>query len=127
MARFLNPLILKRAGSRHSTFALIHHQGRRSGHAYAAPTSARQTTDGFMIPLTFGQGADWFQNIQAAGGCVIQWKGVQYAVSEPEVIERAAARSAFSPLERAMLPLIGVEQFVHVRHAVSTSGSLPKE
>lgn len=117
LTHLLNPLILTRAGGRHSTFAVLHHRGRRSGHVYSTPTSARPAPDGFVIPLTFGTGADWFQNIQAAGGCTIQWKGAKYAVIEPVVLERAAARSAFSPLERALLPLIGVEQFVHMRHA----------
>jgi deazaflavin-dependent oxidoreductase (nitroreductase family) len=126
LTHLLNPFILTRAGNRLSTFAVIHHHGRRSGRAYATPVSARPTADGFVVPLTFGQGADWFQNIQAAGGCIIQWKGAKYAVIEPEVIDRAAARSVFSPLERTLLPLIGVEQFVHVRHA-PTSGNLPAE
>ena len=126
LTHLLNPFILTRAGSRLSTFAVLHHRGRRSGRAYATPTSARPTTDGFVIPLTLGKGADWFQNVQAAGGCIIQWKGTKYAVIEPEVIDRAAARSAFSPLERVLLPLIGVELFVHVRHA-PTNGNLPTE
>ncbi len=126
LTHLLNPFILTRAGGRPSTFAVIHHRGRRSGHSYATPVSARQTADGFVIPLTFGEGADWFQNIQAAGECIIRWKGIQYAVIEPEVVDRAAARAAFSPLERALLPLIGVEQFVRVRYA-STSGDQSTE
>jgi deazaflavin-dependent oxidoreductase (nitroreductase family) len=117
LTHLLNPFILTRAGNRLSSFAVIHHRGRSSGRAYTTPVSARQAADGFVIPLTFGKRADWFQNIQAAGGCVIQWKGAKYAVIEPEVIDRAAARSAFSPLERILLPLIGVEQFVHMRYA----------
>ncbi len=126
MTHLLNPFILTRAGSRHSAFAVIYHHGRRSGRAYTTPVSARPTNDGFVVSLTFGEGADWFQNVQAAGECIIQWKGTKYAVIEPEVIDRAAARSAFSPLERALLPLIGVEQFVHVRHA-PRSGNLLAE
>lgn len=46
---------------------------------------------------------------------------------EPEVIDRAAARSSFSLLERVLLPLIGVEQFVHMRHAAPTSENLSAE
>ena len=126
LTRLLNPFILRRAGSRRSTFAVLHHRGRRSGRAYTTPTSARPTADGFVVPLTFGERADWFQNVQAAGGCIIQWKGVKYAMIEPEVIDRAATRSVFSPLERALLPLIGVERFVHMRYA-PTSGNLLAE
>jgi deazaflavin-dependent oxidoreductase (nitroreductase family) len=119
----LNPFILTRAGRRPSTFAVIHHRGRRSGRTYTTPVSARPTPDGFIIPLTFGQGADWFQNIQAAGTCTIEWKGVQYTVIQPAVIDRAAARPAFSPLERALLPLIGVQHFVRLQHAPAPGDS----
>lgn len=117
LTRRLNPFILTQAGRRASTFAVIHHCGRRSGRTYTTPVSARQTPDGFIIPLTFGEGADWFQNILAAGTCTIQWKGAQYTLVQPEVIERATARPAFSLIERALLPLIGVQQFVRLQHA----------
>ncbi len=119
LTHILNHLILGRAGRGSSSFAVIHHQGRRSGRAYATPVSAWPTADGFLIPLTFGQGADWFQNIQAAGECDIQWQGTRYRVTNPQEIDRATARLAFLLFERAMLQLIGVEQFVRVRYAAT--------
>jgi len=115
--RLLNPLMLSLAGSRRSMFAVIHHRGRRSGRSYATPLGARPTADGFVIPLTFGQQADWFRNVQAAGGCMIRWKGADYPVIEPEVVDWATARSAFYPVERVLVPLIGIEHFVRLRHA----------
>jgi deazaflavin-dependent oxidoreductase (nitroreductase family) len=116
--RYLNPLMLSLAGSpRLPMLAVIYHCGRRSGRSYATPVGARPTADGFVIPLTFGEQANWFRNVQAAGGCVIRWKGVNYAVIEPVVVDWATARSAFYPVERVVMPLIGVEQFVRLRHA----------
>jgi deazaflavin-dependent oxidoreductase (nitroreductase family) len=115
--RHLNPLMLSLAESRLSMLAVIHHRGRRSGRSYATPVSARPTVDGFVISLTFGEQADWFRNVQAAGGCVIRWKGVNYPVIKPEVVDWATARSAFSPVERVLVPLIGIEHFVRLRHA----------
>jgi deazaflavin-dependent oxidoreductase (nitroreductase family) len=123
LTRFLNPLILGRAGKRPSSFAVIQHRGRRSGRTYTTPVSARPTADGFMVPLTFGEGADWFQNVRAAGGCVIRWKGAEYTVTAPEVVDRATARSAFSPVERTFLPLIGIEQFVRLRRAPTSENN----
>lgn len=120
--RRLNPLMLSLAGSRRlPMFAVIYHQGRRSGRSYTTPIGARPTADGFVIPLTFGERADWFRNVQAAGGCVIQWKGVNYPVIEPVVVDWASARSAFYPVERVVMPIIGIEQFVRLRHAPSSS------
>jgi deazaflavin-dependent oxidoreductase (nitroreductase family) len=116
--RLLNPFILSLAGSRRlPMFAVIHHRGRRSGRSYSTPLGARPTADGFVIPLTFGKQADWFRNVQAAGGCVIRWKGTDYPLIEPEIVDWAAARSAFYPLERVVMPLIRIEQFVQLRNA----------
>ncbi len=116
--RLLNPLILSFAGSRHMPmFAVINHQGRRSGRSYSTPIGARKTADGFIIPLTFGKQADWFRNVQAAGSCVLRWKDTDYTLVEPEVVDWATARPAFYPLERVVLPVIGIEQFVQLRNA----------
>jgi len=114
----LNPLILALAGSqRLPVFAVIRHRGRRSGRSYATPAGARPTADGFVIPLTEGERTDWFLNTRAAGGCVIRWRGAEYPVIDPEVVDWATARSAFYPVERVLMPLIGIEQFVRLRHA----------
>jgi deazaflavin-dependent oxidoreductase (nitroreductase family) len=120
--RHLNPLMLSLAGSpRLPMLAVIHHRGRRSGRSYTTPLAARPMADGFVIPLTFGQQADWFRNVQAAGGCVIRWKGANYSVTEPVVVDWATVRSAFSPVERVLVPIIGIEQFVRLRHAPASS------
>lgn len=120
--RGFNPLMLSLAGSRRlPMFSVIYHRGRRSGRSYTTPLGARPTADGFVIPLTFGERADWFRNVQAAGGCVIRWKGVNYPVIEPVVVDWATVRSAFYPVERVVMPLIGIEQFVRLRHAPASS------
>jgi deazaflavin-dependent oxidoreductase (nitroreductase family) len=120
--RHLNQLMLSLAGSRRlPMLAVIHHRGRRSGHSYATPLGARPMGDGFVIPLTFGERADWFRNVRAAGGCMIRWKGVNYPVIEPVVVDWATIRSAFYPVERVVVPLIGIEQFVRLKHAPASS------
>lgn len=121
--RHLNPPMLSLAGSgRLSMFAVIYHRGRRSGRSYATPVSARPTADGFVISLTFGEQADWFRNVQTVAECIVQWKGVDYPLVEPEVVDWATVRSAFSPLERVLVPVIGIEHFVRLRHAPASSG-----
>jgi deazaflavin-dependent oxidoreductase (nitroreductase family) len=116
--RYLNPLMLSLAGSRRlPMLAVVHHRGRRSGRSYTTPTAARPTVDGFVVPLTFGERTDWFRNVQAAGGCTIRWKGIDYPVIEPVVVDWETVQSSFSPVERVMVPLIGIEQFVWLRHA----------
>lgn len=116
--RLFNPLTARFAGSRYfPLYALVRHHGRRSGRAYATPVVAHPTPDGFLIPLAFGEGADWFRNVRAAGGCVVRWRGIEYQVVEPEVVEWATVRSAFSPVERLLVPLFGATRFVRLHHA----------
>jgi deazaflavin-dependent oxidoreductase (nitroreductase family) len=119
--RHLNPLMLSLAGSRLPMFTVIHHRGQRFGRSYTTPVGARPTADGFVIPLTFGERADWFRNVRTAGGCMIRWKGVNYPVIEPVIVDWATVRSAFYPVERVVVPLIGIEQFVRLKHAPASS------
>lgn len=118
--RRLNPLMLSLAGSpRLPMLAIIHHRGRRSGRSYTTPLAARKTKDGFVLPLTFGEQADWFRNVQAAGGCTVRWKGADYPLVEPEIVDWATVRASFYPLERLLVPIIGIEHFARLRHAPS--------
>lgn len=120
VVRLFNPLTRHFAGSRYFPLvALVRHRGRRSGRLYATPTMARPTADGFVVPLTFDEGADWYRNVQAAGGCVIRWRGTEYELVAPEVVDWAAARSAFSPVERLLLPLFGITRYVRLQRAPS--------
>ena len=121
----LNPFVLSLARSGHIPMvAVIHHRGRRSGRAFTTPVAARKTKDGFVIPLTFGKQADWFRNVQAAGGCTIQWKDATYQVTEPVVVDWKSVRASFYPAERILVPLIGIEHFVRLRHVPSSGGDL---
>lgn len=122
LRRAMNSFTLGHAGYRRLfKYAVVHHQGRRSGRSYATPTSARPLPDGFVVPMTFGERADWVRNVLAAGGCVIEWKGVEYKLVDPEIVDLAAIRSAFSPVERALLPVIGVKQYLRLRYAPTSS------
>jgi deazaflavin-dependent oxidoreductase (nitroreductase family) len=124
MTRVLNPLIRRAAGHKHvSMVAQIHHRGRRSGHIYVTPASARLTPDGFVVPLTFGDRSDWCRNILAAGQCTIRLKAVDYLAFEPVLLVgdegRAIALHTFKRHERLMLRAIGVNKFLHLTTAAT--------
>ncbi len=102
--RTLNPAMLKFAGHASSPYAVVHHVGRRSGRTYSTPVRARQTPEGFLIPLPYGSNVDWCRNILTAGRCTLSWHGNDYAVGEPEVVDAAAALSSVPlPKWRAQL------------------------
>jgi deazaflavin-dependent oxidoreductase (nitroreductase family) len=100
-------------------FGVLHHRGRRSGRLYATPVVARQTADGFLVPLTWGEQADWCRNVLAAGSATLQVHGTTHRLIEPHLIPGAAGRAAFAPWERSLLRLFGVDQYLSLRRAAS--------
>jgi deazaflavin-dependent oxidoreductase (nitroreductase family) len=122
--RRLNPLMATFAGRQGVTFfAELHHRGRWSGRWYTTPVAARRTANGFVIALTFGQQADWVKNVRAANGCNIRWNGVDYELVQPEVVGLTPVRVAFGPVERVLLAMMGVGEFVRLQVADNSSSA----
>jgi deazaflavin-dependent oxidoreductase (nitroreductase family) len=114
VAQVVNPLVLHVAGRRHMPIlGIVHHRGRKTGRLYATPLGVRPTpSGGFVVPLTFSDASHWYQNIRAAGSCVITYQGVDHTVAAPTVVDRATAGPAYPRYERLALRLIGVNEFV---------------
>lgn len=118
LAHLANPLAARVAGSRFLPFwSVVRHRGRRSGRAYATPVAARRTTDGFAIPLAFGERADWCLNVLASGGCVVRFGGSDYATVDPVIVDAEAGAAAFRELERRALRLARIRRILLVRTA----------
>jgi deazaflavin-dependent oxidoreductase (nitroreductase family) len=125
VARVVNPLVLRIAGRRHMPIlGIVHHRGRKTGRPYATPLGVRPIAGGgFVIPLTFSDASHWYQNIRGAGGCVITYQGADHIVTQPTIIDRAAAGPAFPRYERLALRLIGINEFVWLTAAPGTPGA----
>jgi deazaflavin-dependent oxidoreductase (nitroreductase family) len=123
VARVVNPLVLRIAGRRHIPIVgIAHHRGRKTGHLYATPLGMRPAAGGgFVMPLTFSEAAHWYQNIQAAGWCVITYRGTDHTVAGPMLVDRATAGPAYPRYERLALRLIGINEFVWLTVAPATS------
>jgi deazaflavin-dependent oxidoreductase (nitroreductase family) len=115
--RAFNRLVLLLAGTRFlPLYGVITHRGRRSGKVYRTPVVVRPTSDGFVIPMPWGEGTDWYRNVRAAGECTIRWKDRDYTLVEPEVISDAAsAAPGFGALERAAMTRLGISQALRLR------------
>jgi deazaflavin-dependent oxidoreductase (nitroreductase family) len=113
-ARLVNPLVLRIAGRRHMpVLGIVHHRGRKTGRPYATPLGVRPAPGGgFVMPLTFSQASQWYQNILAAGGCVITYQGADHTVAGPVVVDRATAGPGYPRYERLALRLIGINEFL---------------
>jgi len=125
IARVVNPLVLRIAGRRHMpVLGIVHHRGRKSGRQYATPLGVRPAVrGGFVIPLTFSEASHWYQNVRAAGWCVITYRGADHTVAGLTVVDRAAAGPAYPRYERLALRLIGVNEFVWLSDAPAASAA----
>lgn len=118
LARLSNRFMVPLGGRRRfAIFAVIQHEGRRSGRPYETIVAARRIADGFVISLAFGDQVDWFRNVHAAGLCVVRWDGIEHPEVRPERIDSATARSVFHPIQRLFLGLARIDGFVRLHDA----------
>ena len=96
-------------------YGVIEHRGRRSGKLFRTPVVVRPTKDGFIVPMPWGEGTDWYRNIRAAGGCTIRWKGRDYQLVDPQPLDAASVADAFDGLQRSMMKRLKIERVASLR------------
>lgn len=78
--RVLWPLVQRLPG-----FALVVHQGRKSGQHYTTPILVFARPGGYRIALTYGPTTDWVRNVLAAGGCSLRIRGQRVVCAQPHL------------------------------------------
>ena len=73
------------------------------------------TTDGFVVSLPFGEGADWLKNVLAAGRGTIETRGETWTVAEPEVVALKTARALLPRRAQLLFGLAGIERCVMLK------------
>jgi EmrB/QacA subfamily drug resistance transporter/deazaflavin-dependent oxidoreductase (nitroreductase family) len=115
VARIVNPIVVRVAGRRWMPIVgVLHHQGRRSGRAFATPLGMRRRGEFFYMPRTFAENAAWYLNVQAAGRCVVTYLGADHTLVEPEVVDYQTAAPAFPRYERLQFRLIGIDEYLRM-------------
>lgn len=125
--RFLNPAMMRLAGSRHWYAAVIRHRGRRSGKAYATPVVAVPVEGEFVVPLPYGEEVDWLKNVLVAGGATVELKGEANVVGAPEVLNAKVALPLLDERHRRTWRLFGIDRYLELRrmpHAVTAAARL---
>jgi deazaflavin-dependent oxidoreductase (nitroreductase family) len=115
----LNRVTTRAARGGGGTFSLIRHVGRRSGKTYETPVVLARVPEGFVAELTYGESVNWYRNIEAAGGCVVVYRGKEYRVDAIEPCDAATGRAAFPPFRRALLTAIRRKNFRLLRSPAS--------
>jgi deazaflavin-dependent oxidoreductase (nitroreductase family) len=118
LAGVINPLILLIAGRRWMPIlGVLRHRGRRSGLMYATPLGMRPLGNTFVMPRTFGANAAWYLNTQAAGWCVITYKGRDYTLIDPQIVDYTTASPAFPRYELLQFRLVGIKEYLRLSQA----------
>ncbi len=116
LTRIFNPLVKRVAGGRWvPMWSLLHHRGHRSGRTYTTPITAMPRGDFFWISLAFGQDSGWARNILAAGECVLRYRGTDYHLVEPVVVDASSVRSQLPLMFRVGLPAMGLHKVLRMR------------
>jgi len=117
-ARLINPLALLIAGRRWMPIlGVLHHRGRVSGRLYKTPLGMRPLGNTFVMPRTFGEDAAWYRNVMAADWCVVTYRGRDYKLIEPEVVDYASAAPAFPRYELLQFRLVGINEYLRLHQA----------
>lgn len=109
-----NKVLIHIAGKRFGHFAILTHYGRKSGNRYRIPIIAEPVENGFVMALTYGVKVDWYANVVARGGCSLFWKGRDYELVKPELIDPESGLMAFPAVFRAGLRRAGVQYFLRL-------------
>ncbi|HEX8973000.1 nitroreductase family deazaflavin-dependent oxidoreductase [Oryzihumus sp.] len=110
------PLAARLAGHRwFPAWAVLRHRGRRSGRAYAIPVAVLVTGDGFVICLPWGTQTNWVQNVLAAGGCGLRWKGRELRLTDPQLVGTDVALAAAGHFERLVIRRLNFPGFLRLR------------
>jgi deazaflavin-dependent oxidoreductase (nitroreductase family) len=106
-------------------FGVVVHRGRRSGRLYRTPVNVFPTEDGYLFALTYGADTDWVRNVVAAGGCELQTRGRVVHLVAPHLFHDERRRG-IRPVERQILRLLGVADFLSLK-AVPAASATPEQ
>ena len=109
-----NKLMIRIAGKSFGHFAILSHQGRKTGKMYRIPLIAEPVENGFIIALTYGRKVDWCANVLAKGGCSLIWKNKEYTLILPEFIDKEIGLSSFPGLLKPALRTAGIQDFLRL-------------
>jgi deazaflavin-dependent oxidoreductase (nitroreductase family) len=111
----LNRVVLNRITRRFATWVpglgVVVHVGRRSGSRYRTPVNVFSSGLEYTLALTYGAKTDWVRNVLAAGGCELITRRRTVRLTNPRIVHDET-RARIRPLERAILRLLNVADFV---------------
>ncbi len=108
--------VTKHIAPRLPGFGVVVHSGRRSGRLYQTPVNVFPAQDAYVFALTYGPDTDWVKNVLAAGGCELRTGGRVIRLVAPRLYSDQT-RQGIRPVERQVLRLLGVADFLSAKTA----------
>jgi deazaflavin-dependent oxidoreductase (nitroreductase family) len=93
-------------------FGVVVHCGRTSGREYRTPINVFRYQGAYVVALTYGAGADWVRNVQAAGACELITRGRSHHLTAPRLVHDESRRRVPAPV-RVPLRLLDVADFLY--------------
>lgn len=93
-------------------FATVTHTGRRSGKTYQTTVWAFEREGVVAFALTYGKDVDWVRNLLAAGRGSVDLGGDAFDIEHPRVVGDDEGRPHLPQPVRAVVPIIGVHDFL---------------
>lgn len=116
LIRLLNPLIVRIAGRRWTPMlSVLRHRGHRTGRLFTTPLMALPRGGWFWLVLTFGEQAGWVRNVLAARECTVLYRGVEYHLVDPVVLEGRAVGSQLPGVARFAMRMAGIHKVLRLR------------
>jgi deazaflavin-dependent oxidoreductase (nitroreductase family) len=109
-----NPVARPLAG-RIRPFAVVVHQGRKSGAEFRTPVMVFEDDDGYVVALTYGSEADWVRNVLTSGRAQLVIGGETVPVAEPILLPTALGLAKVAPYTRPVLKALDCTEFLHLR------------
>jgi hypothetical protein len=109
-----NRLLIHIAGKKFGHFAILIHEGRKTGKIYRIPIITEPVENGFTIALTYGRKVDWGANVLTKGGCSLLWKNKEYRLNNPEFVDKEMGLRAFPAILRTGLKTMGIQYFIRL-------------
>jgi len=106
-----------------SPFAILHHQGRRSGRDYSVPLAAFFRDGTILLPPTYGPEADWVQNILTADSFVVDRRGSCSQYTNAHLVGRCEAWPYLPRLVRLVMRILRIQTFVRAEADQSAMAS----
>jgi deazaflavin-dependent oxidoreductase (nitroreductase family) len=116
--RYINP-VARPVARKLPSFAILTHEGRRSGHVHRTPVNVFRKGDDYFFFLTYGSDVQWVKNVLASGTCSIETGGHIVELNAPELVTDPELGPAPGHVRFVERRIAGVTQYLRMRRRAS--------